>query len=743
MAAAPARTRDRFLDVVRAVALVRVVAWHTWGAPLLSWLVAAMPAMFFVTGSLLAASLDRRPVRAVVADRLRRLLVPFWVFGAVAHAAMATAWWWRPGEATRIPWWQPLAWLLPVVDPVGTPWEATWLSRPLWYLRVVLWLLAAAPVLRWAQRRWGLALCAVPAALTVAAEVAAGRGWLADHPLVRFHLTDVVTYATFLLLGFWHHDGGTRRLTVGTRWAASGAGAAAALAWALWRGPDSWIVNDSPVLLLTVGWAWLWAYLALERPLGAAGSGPRLGQVVDWLSRRSMTVYLWHTTAIVGAYAIVDHLPLHAIPAVRVTATAVAVALGVVLAATLLGWVEDHTARRPRRWPGARTVAAAVTVALVWGGVALAPGDGDATAFVPPPPSARPPELVFETTPSSVPEVETVYSAVAAPPPTTVAPTSTSTTIPLSMEDRVELALRDFAREWGDEGIAGVAFTADRRRQWSGAVSADGDDPPFRPDDIVLAASITKSVTSVLAHQLADEGRLDLDAPIRAIDGVPTWPGAAGITPRHLLEHSSGIISYTEARRYDKKGRYGPRMALQLALTEPLRFPAGSRKTYSNSGYLALGLVLEQTTGRPFEQMAEDRVFTRLGMASADIHVTPEAGFIGHASGGMRSDLHDLARLVRGVYREGVLVSHRSFERMLPTRDRGGLGIAGFCPCDGATGRIAAVGHDGGVVSARLFRDVGVIVVLRFTEGIYDTKERRDAVYALDHRVAKLVAGAE
>ncbi|MCU1487021.1 MAG: beta-lactamase [Actinomycetia bacterium] len=722
-----ARPRDRFLDVVRSIAVVRVIAWHTWGAPFLSWLVAAMPAMFFVTGSLLAASLDRRSPRAVVVDRLRRLLVPFWVFGVAAHLAMTWAWRVHPGPATRIPWWQPFAWILPVVDPVGTPWEATWLSRPLWYLRVVLWLLAAAPLLRRFQRRAGLAACAVPAILTVCAELAATHGWLAGHPLVRFHLTDAATYSTFVLLGFWHHDGGTRSIPTRTRWWLAGAGAVAAVSWAVTLGPSSGIVNDSPVLLLTVGWAWLWAFLALEPKLADLGTGHRTRPAVDWLARRSLTIYLWHTTAIVAAYAILAHS--HLATVVRVPLTALFVAVGVLLAALLVGWVEDRAAGRAGRfWPGVRVpgrhvITGTVVLTLAWAGLALVPRD-HAAEYTPPPPSARPPELVFSAQ-AAEPELTTT-TTVAAP----------TTTVPLTQGQRIEQALAAFQAQWHDDTIAGLAFTVRDGFRWSGAVGTG-----FDADDVVAAASVTKSVTSILANQLADEGRIDLDAPITSLAGVPTWPAQAGITMRMLLEHTSGLLSYGEVKGFDPKARYTPAAAVALSLKAPFTDRPGTHPGYSNSGYLAAGIVLEQVTGRPYADLARDRVFRPLGMSTATIDVSPGPGFVGHASGGLRASLSDLGRLARATYREGTLVSGAAFERMLPSKTQPGMGIAGFCPCT-EEGGITAVGHDGGVVSARLFRDVGVVVVLRYTQGIYDTEARRDAAYELDHLVARIAAGA-
>lgn len=80
--------RDPALDLLRTIVLGRVVLWHAFAA---SWmtLFAAMPMMFFVAGTLLAAPHGRPPHLALVRRRGRRILVPLWVYGAVVLAAGA------------------------------------------------------------------------------------------------------------------------------------------------------------------------------------------------------------------------------------------------------------------------------------------------------------------------------------------------------------------------------------------------------------------------------------------------------------------------------------------------------------------------------------------------------------------------------------------------------------------------------------------------------------------------------
>jgi CubicO group peptidase (beta-lactamase class C family) len=134
------------------------------------------------------------------------------------------------------------------------------------------------------------------------------------------------------------------------------------------------------------------------------------------------------------------------------------------------------------------------------------------------------------------------------------------------------------------------------------------------PGTLWPIASIGKSFTAVVALQLAEEGLLDLDVPIT--DYVP-WlavPSRFGpITLHHLLTHTAGVIESSDlapGSNYD---------VVALTGTET-GFAPGEHRHYSNVGYRAIGVILEQVSRRPYPELVQERILDRLGMdASASV----------------------------------------------------------------------------------------------------------------------------
>lgn len=144
--------RDRYFDALRAVALVRVVAYHTFGWAWAGLVFPSMGVMFALAGSLMAKSLER-PALKVVKSRMRRLLPPFWFWGFFVVVAMLIHDW--------MPGWQIVFWIVPVGDPPGNEWGIqAW--EILWYLRTYLWFVLMSPLLLKVFRKAPSRSCSCP-----------------------------------------------------------------------------------------------------------------------------------------------------------------------------------------------------------------------------------------------------------------------------------------------------------------------------------------------------------------------------------------------------------------------------------------------------------------------------------------------------------------------------------------------------------------------------------------------------
>jgi CubicO group peptidase (beta-lactamase class C family) len=135
---------------------------------------------------------------------------------------------------------------------------------------------------------------------------------------------------------------------------------------------------------------------------------------------------------------------------------------------------------------------------------------------------------------------------------------------------------------------------------------------------IYQSGSLGKQFTAALVMLLVEEGRLALDDRIgRHLPGLP--PAWAGITIRHLLTHTSGIEDYTETELVNYRLDYTDDELLRLVATLPLDFAPGVKWSYSNTGYLLLGLVVNRATGRFYGDLLRERVFAPLGMRTARV----------------------------------------------------------------------------------------------------------------------------
>ena len=135
--------------------------------------------------------------------------------------------------------------------------------------------------------------------------------------------------------------------------------------------------------------------------------------------------------------------------------------------------------------------------------------------------------------------------------------------------------------------------------------------PATRPDTLYDLASLTKVVvTTTLVAQLAEQGRLSLDQPVRRHLPDLRAPLGEAVTVGHLLDHSSGLPAHLPLY-LDTRGAAGFRQRLAGVALEA---PPGTRAAYSDLGFLALGLVVERLAGGTLDVLARERVLGPLGL---------------------------------------------------------------------------------------------------------------------------------
>jgi serine beta-lactamase-like protein LACTB len=142
---------------------------------------------------------------------------------------------------------------------------------------------------------------------------------------------------------------------------------------------------------------------------------------------------------------------------------------------------------------------------------------------------------------------------------------------------------------------------------------------PVTRDTRFRTASVAKSITATAVMQLADEGKIDLDAPIQAY--CPAFPHP--VTARQLLAHTSGVRHY--AKRGESRGSdhyFTIEDSLKLFKDDPLLFEPGTQFGYTTYGYSILGCAIEGASKMPFDEYLQAHVFAGAGMNGPSVDDT-------------------------------------------------------------------------------------------------------------------------
>jgi D-alanyl-D-alanine carboxypeptidase len=267
---------------------------------------------------------------------------------------------------------------------------------------------------------------------------------------------------------------------------------------------------------------------------------------------------------------------------------------------------------------------------------------------------------------------------------------------------------------WRSEPIAACMRSAAQSLGFSGTVYArNGDlvvERSFGASDVggkvpnasrtrFNIGSVNKMFTAIAIGRLVDRGALRFDAQIGGyIPGLK--PEFANITIAELLDHTSGLGDYF--RPENQAAIEAAKTAsdlLPLALASPPAFPPGSKRAYSNSGFIVLGAIIEKVSGLTYADFVQKEILdpvdmndTRLdskGGATPMSRMSPD-GRLDKArpapgplraspAGGMFSTPSDLSRLLTAVFR-GRLLSQSTLAALLTPRPdpAGGPGAFGY-----------------------------------------------------------------
>jgi D-alanyl-D-alanine carboxypeptidase len=256
---------------------------------------------------------------------------------------------------------------------------------------------------------------------------------------------------------------------------------------------------------------------------------------------------------------------------------------------------------------------------------------------------------------------------------------------------------------------------------------------PMRGDSSFRIGSMTKMFVATTVLQLVGERRVVLDAPVeRYLPGVVRGHGNDGraITVRQLLQHTSGLpdyLNYLSLQEVlnDPLAHHDTRDLVNIAVAHPPTFKPGTGWSYSNTGYLLAGMLIEKVTGHTYGQEIRRRIikplrlrqtyvpddasaipaphprgYARPGQNAPLMDITAINPSVAGPSGSMISSGTDLNRFLGALVR-GRLLRPAQLREMMRTRPTGspdgsayGLGLESDpLPCGGLYW-----GHDGGIL---------------------------------------------
>jgi CubicO group peptidase (beta-lactamase class C family) len=154
---------------------------------------------------------------------------------------------------------------------------------------------------------------------------------------------------------------------------------------------------------------------------------------------------------------------------------------------------------------------------------------------------------------------------------------------------------------------------------------------PIKPETVFQSGSVGKQFTATAVMMLVEQGKIGLEDKVTKYltNAPPSW---ADIKVRHLLTHTSGLGDYPSD--FDLRQDYTEDELLTKITTTPLAFKPGEKWSYSNLGYVTLGILIGKVTGKFYGDLVQERIFKPLGMTTA--RIISEADVVTNRAAGYR-----------------------------------------------------------------------------------------------------------
>ncbi|MCI4058194.1 beta-lactamase family protein [Bacillus cereus] len=284
----------------------------------------------------------------------------------------------------------------------------------------------------------------------------------------------------------------------------------------------------------------------------------------------------------------------------------------------------------------------------------------------------------------------------------------------------------------GAPGILAKAYNNGKTSSYTAGVADLSTKKPVKSDYRFRIGSVTKTFTATTVLQLVGENRVQLDDSIEKwLPGLIQGNGYDGnqITIRQLLNHTSGIAEYLKSKDADimnSKKTYTAEEIVKIGLALPPDFSPGKSWSYSNTGYVILGMLIEKITGNSYAEEIEKRIIEPLDLSNTFLpgnspvipgknhargyvktegtselkDITYYNPSLANAAGDMISNADDLNKFFSSLL-SGKLLKERELKEMLTTvpvegkavGDGYGLGIYETKLPNG----VSVWGHGGGI----------------------------------------------